>query len=61
MRVLYELSGIQIFCNKEQYIRDRLVLGIKDQILSEMFQLQSDFTFDCYCYCLPARSSEATF
>ena len=41
-----ELSEHAQFAEKEETIRDRLVLGLQDQELSQKLQLESDLTFD---------------
>ena len=44
VRSLYELSENTGFQDREEAIRDRLVLGVRDRELSEKLQLQSDLT-----------------
>ena len=44
VRALYELAEHADFPDKENCIRDRLVLGITDQELSKKLQLQADLT-----------------
>ena len=44
IRTLYELSENADFPNKDDCIRDRLVLGIRDQELSEKLQLEPTLT-----------------
>ena len=46
VRKLYELSENAQFHDREESIRDRLVLGIRDRELSEKLQLQADLTVD---------------
>ena len=44
VRSLFELSEHAQFAEKEETIRDRLVLGLQDQELSQKLQLESDLT-----------------
>ena len=44
VRKLYELSEHASFPNREESIRDRLVLGVRDRELSEKLQLQANLT-----------------
>ena len=44
VRKLYELSEHANFPNREESIRDRLVLGVRDRELSEKLQLQANLT-----------------
>ncbi|KAK3757443.1 hypothetical protein RRG08_038798 [Elysia crispata] len=44
IRALYELSEHANFPNKEDYIRDQLVLGVRDKELSEKLQLKADLS-----------------
>ena len=44
IRALYELSEHANFPNKEDCIRDRLVLGVRDKELSEKLQLKADMS-----------------
>lgn len=44
IRSLYELAEHADFANKEESIRDRLVLGLRDKELSEKLQLESTLT-----------------
>ncbi|KAK3707792.1 hypothetical protein RRG08_014483 [Elysia crispata] len=44
IRALYELSEHANFPNKEDCIRDRLVLGVRDKELSEKLQLKEDLS-----------------
>ncbi|KAK3739985.1 hypothetical protein RRG08_005257 [Elysia crispata] len=44
IRALYELSEHANFPNKEDCIRDRLVLGVRDKELSEKLQLKADLS-----------------
>ena len=44
IRHLYELSEHADFADRESTIRDRLVLGLLDQELSEKLQLESELT-----------------
>ena len=44
VRKLYELSEHTNFPNREECIRDRLVLGVRDRELSEKLQLQTNLT-----------------
>lgn len=46
IRALYECSEHCKFGNREEAIRDRLVLGVRDQTLSEKLQLTEDLTLD---------------
>ena len=46
LRSLYDLSEHADFKDKEDMIRDRIVLGIKDKECSEKLQLKSDLTLD---------------
>ena len=46
VRSLFELSEHAQFAEKEETIRNRLVLGIQDQELSQKLQLESDLTLD---------------
>ena len=46
VRKLYELSENAQFHDREESIRDRVVLGIRDRELSEKLQLQADLTVD---------------
>ena len=46
VRSLFELSEHAQFAEKEETIRDRLVLGLQDQELSQKLQLESDLTLD---------------
>ena len=46
VRSLFELSEHAQFAEKEETIRDRLVLGLQDQELSQKLQLESDTTLD---------------
>ena len=44
IRHLYELSEYANFEDRESSIRDRLILGLLDQELSEKLQLESELT-----------------
>ena len=46
VRSLFELLEHAQFAEKEETIRDRLVLGLQDQELSQKLQLESDLTLD---------------
>ena len=46
LRALYEHSDLCDFPNKDDTIRDRLVIGIIDQELSEKMQLEPDLTLE---------------
>ena len=45
-RSLYEWTEECDFIDKEEQIRDRLVIGLFDRLLSEDLQLQADLTLD---------------
>ena len=46
VRALYELAKYADFADKDNTIRDRLVLGARDRELSEKLQLESDLTLE---------------
>ena len=46
VKSLFELSEHARFAEKEETIRDRLVLGLQDQELSQKLQLESDLSLD---------------
>lgn len=56
VRSLHELAAHAEFPDKNEAIRDRLVLGVLDQELSEKLQMQSDLTLEKAVQC--ARQSE---
>ena len=45
MRALYQLAEhCEYGANKEDFIRDRLVIGLRDMALSEQLQMEEDLT-----------------